>query len=118
MFRTYHLLGLDGLITTSHADKLAIRIGDDLVDLLVEHVGSTVDGAQTSKGLGQLAETVQRVDVRGLAVSGHRLSVQDDTVDGISGGLGDVAREHVSLVAEMAEMKRTRHRGEEPSRVR
>lgn len=45
---------LDSLIAGADADELAIIVGDDLVDGLVEHVGTSVDGRQTSEALGQL----------------------------------------------------------------
>lgn len=74
------LLRLDGLVAAAHADELAVRVRDDLVDRLVQHVGAAVDGAETGEGLGQLAETVERVDVRRLAVAGHGRCVQNDTL--------------------------------------
>lgn len=43
------LCGLDDLVPALHADKLAISIRDDLVDGLVQHVRSTVDGTQTGE---------------------------------------------------------------------
>ena len=69
---TDDLLGLYGLITTPHANELAISIGDDLVDSLVEHVCSSVDSTQTSERLRELSKAVQGVDVRRLAVTRHR----------------------------------------------
>lgn len=95
---THHLLGFDGLIAAAHADKLASRrVSDDLVDLLVEHVGAAVDGAQTSKGLREFTETVEWVDVGGFAVASHRSSVENDTVDCWASGLGNVAMVHRSV---------------------
>lgn len=44
---------------------------DHLVDVGVQHVCSSVDGGQTSEALGQLAETVERVDIWGLAIAGN-----------------------------------------------
>lgn len=46
---TDDLLGLDSLFTTPDADEFAISIGDNFIDLLVEHVGATVDGRKTCK---------------------------------------------------------------------
>lgn len=45
------LFGLDCLSSTGHANKFTVSIGDDLRDLLVKHVGSTIDGTETGEGL-------------------------------------------------------------------
>ena len=74
------LLGLHGLSAATDTNKLAIRVGDDLVDRLVKHVGTAVDGTQTRKRLRQLAETVQGVDVWRLAIPGHGRRVEDDAL--------------------------------------
>lgn len=60
---TNDLLGLDGLGATTNADEFAIRIGYDLVDRLVEHVGTAVDCRKAGKGLREFAKTVERVNV-------------------------------------------------------
>lgn len=39
------LFRLDSFVTTPNPDELAIGIRDDLVNLFVEHVGTTVDSA-------------------------------------------------------------------------
>ena len=41
---TDDLLGLDGLVAAADTNELAIGIGDDLVDGLVQHICTTVDG--------------------------------------------------------------------------
>ena len=91
------LLRLDGLRAAAHADELAIRASHDLVDGLVKHVGTTVDGAQTSERLGQLAKAVEGVDVGRLAVASHGRCVEDDAVVGWARRLGDVARSRLSI---------------------
>jgi hypothetical protein len=53
-----HLLGLDGLAIAGDSNEFAIGIGNNSVDFLVEHVCTTVDGAQTGKGLRKLAKTI------------------------------------------------------------
>lgn len=58
-----NLFGFNGLLARLHAHKLAIGVRDDLVNRLVKHVGTTVDGRETREGLWKLAETVKRVDV-------------------------------------------------------
>jgi len=62
---------LAGLDTNS----LAV-LNDDVVDGSVEHVGTTVDGAETSKALRKLTKTVERVEVRALCSSITREGVE------------------------------------------
>lgn len=88
---TDDLFCLDGLVAAPHADEFAILVRDDFVDGLVEHVGTAVDGAQTGKGLRKLAEPVERIDIRGLAVAGHGGRIQDDAIVCWPGGFVDVA---------------------------
>ena len=38
------LLGLDGFVAAADSDELALAVGDDLVDGLVQHICTTVDG--------------------------------------------------------------------------
>lgn len=90
---TNDLLGLDGLTSAADPNELAIRVSDNLVNGLVEHVSSTIDGRKTSERLGQFAETVERVDVGGFAISGHGRGVEDDAVVGGTRGLRDVTRD-------------------------
>lgn len=75
-------LGLDAGHGGLDTGGLAALV-QDLVDLGVKHVRATVYGRQTSETLGQLAETVQRVDVRRLSVPGYRVSVHPNTVDSL-----------------------------------
>ena len=72
----YHLT-LGGLFPRLDADHLAV-LHDDLVHWLVQHVGAAVDGAQASKALWKLAQTVQGIQVRRLAVANQRLAIQLD----------------------------------------
>lgn len=51
---TNDLLGLDSLATTSYTDEFAVRIGNDLIDPLIEHVSAAINGTETSKGLWKL----------------------------------------------------------------
>ena len=77
---TNNLLSLDGLLTAPDADELAIGVKNNFIYGLVEHVGAAVDGAQTREGLWQLAETVEGVDVGGLAVARHGGGVENDAL--------------------------------------
>lgn len=61
---------------------------EDLVDLGVEHVGAAVDGREAGEALGQLAEAVERIDVRGLAVAGDRVAVEANALEGFGSGAG------------------------------
>lgn len=70
-----------------------VALVQHLINAGVQHVGAAVDGRQTGEALGQLAESVQRVDVGGLSVPGHRVAVQADALDGLGrGALGGGVR--------------------------
>lgn len=90
---TNDLLRLDSLVTAANTDELAVRIRNNLVNGLVEHVSTAVDGTQAGERLWELAETVEGVDVRRLAVPGHRRRVQDDTLICGASGLRLVSEE-------------------------
>ena len=81
--------GLCSVIPVLHggldARDLAIPVVLHLVDVGVKHVSTAVDGGQTSKTLGKLTQTVERVDVWRFTVPGHRVHVQADAVDGFAG---------------------------------
>jgi len=64
---------------------------NESVDGLVEHICSSVDGGETSKGLGKLSETVSGIDVRRLScVLGQRVAVEFDFLDGFESGSAEV----------------------------
>ena len=106
---TDNLLRLDSLVTAANTDELAIGIGDDLIDGLVEHVGTAVDGAETGEGLWELAETVQGVDVRRLAVASHGRCVEDNAIVRWPCGLCLVARSHTDQDREMSSCRNDTH---------
>lgn len=85
-----HRRGL--VITILHGSldtrDLATLVIQHLIDVGVQHVGTTVDGGKTGKALRKLAETVEGVDVRRLAVTGHGVDVEADVVDGLDGSAG------------------------------
>ena len=87
---TNDLLGLYCFFTTPYANEFAIGISDNLVDRLVEHVGASVDGTESSKGLWELSKAIQRVDVGRFAITGHGRRVENDAVVGIPCRLCDV----------------------------
>lgn len=82
-------LGLElHLLNASHGSLDTDGLGalvQDLVDVGVEHVGAAIDSRQAGEALGELAETVERVDVGGLAVPGDRVAVEADALDGLGG---------------------------------
>jgi len=53
-------------------------LDDDVVDGGVEHVGTTVDGAETSKALRKLTKTIEWVEVGalGVGIAGKRVEVE------------------------------------------
>ena len=56
---------------------------EELVDIGVQHVGTTVDSGETSETLGQLSETVERVDVWRLSIPRYRVTVEPDALNGL-----------------------------------
>jgi len=87
------LLGLDCFSPRTDTNEITIVIGDDVVDGFFEHVCAAVDGGETSEGLRELSESIERVDVGGLAVTSHGGGIHNDTVVCRPGGFGDVAME-------------------------
>lgn len=82
-------LGLDDSALDLDTDDLAVLV-DELLDLLLEHLDATGDGAETGETLGDTAETVLGVDEGGRTETGKRVSVKLALLDGISGGLVEV----------------------------
>ena len=89
------LLSLDCFSPRADADKLAVIIGDNLVDRFFEHVGTAVDGGQTSEGLREFPKSIERVDVGRLAITSHGGGIHDDTVVGGPGGFGNVTMREI-----------------------
>ena len=77
-------------IEALHTSDHLAALHDDLVNLLVQHVGAPVDGGEPGEALGQLPQSVQRVEVGGLAVPGQGLRVQLDPLHGLHTGLAAV----------------------------
>jgi hypothetical protein len=88
---TNDLLGLDRLVAAANANELSISISDNLMNGLVEHVSPTIDGRETGERLGKFTKAVERVNVRGFAISRHGGGVKDDAIVGWARRLGDVA---------------------------
>ena len=89
------LLGFDGLFPRTDTDKLAIFVSHNLVDRFIEHVCAAVNCRETCKGLRELSQSIEGVDVGRLAVASHGRGVHNDTVIGGPGGFGDVAKRNV-----------------------
>lgn len=81
------LHGLAVVVTVLHGGldsrDLAALVVENLVDAGVEHVGTSIDSRQTGETLGKFTKTVQRVDIRRLAVPSHGVHVQANPVDGV-----------------------------------
>src|SRR4051794_32215086 len=73
-------LGLDAGHGRLDADGLLALI-QDIVNMGVEHVCAAVDGAQTREALGQLAESVERVDVWRFPVARDTVTVEPDPLE-------------------------------------
>ena len=89
------LLGLYNFLSRADTDELAILVSDNLIDGLVEHVGTAVDGRETGEGLRELSKTVERINVGRFAVAGHGGCVQNNTVVGRPGRFGNIATRRV-----------------------
>lgn len=68
----------------TNARHLAVLVFD-LVDVGVEHVGSTVDCRKASEALRQFTQAVQGVDVRRFAVASHGVHVKADALHTVPG---------------------------------
>ena len=63
-----------------------VAVVEELVNVGVEHICTTVDGGKTSETLRKLSQTVQRIDVWGFAVTGHGIDVKTNALDGVVSG--------------------------------
>ena len=61
---TNDLLGLYSLIAAPDTNEFAVLIRDNLIDLLVKHVCTTINGRKAGKRLRKFAETIQGIDIR------------------------------------------------------
>lgn len=84
-----NLLALGNFRSRADTDNASI-LHDDFIDRLVKHVSSSVDGRQASEALGQLSESVHRVQVRRLSVASQRVGVQLDAANGDDSGLAKI----------------------------
>ena len=90
-----NLLGLSGefhglavVIAILHCcldSRNLVAIIENLIDAGVEHVGTAVDGRKTGEALRKLTETVERINVRRLAIASHGVHIKADPVDGFGG---------------------------------
>lgn len=83
---TINLLAAGHLGAGSYSHRLAI-FKDNLIDWLVQHVGASVNCAQTRETLRQLAQAVKRIQVRTLAIANQRLAVQLHAINQIQAGV-------------------------------
>mmetsp|Transcript_21882 Transcript_21882/g.62364 ORF Transcript_21882/g.62364 Transcript_21882/m.62364 type:complete len:422 (+) Transcript_21882:43-1308(+) len=74
---------LGGRHLVSGLDTVCLAVlHEDLVNILVEHEGSSVDGADAGEALWESAQAVDRVDVRGSSVPLQRVHVHLEVLDG------------------------------------
>ena len=64
----------------------------NLIDWLVQHVHTTVDGGQAREPLRELAETIQWIQVRGNTVSHQGLGVELYSFDCVNGRLLEITK--------------------------
>jgi hypothetical protein len=68
-------LALGSLALRRDTAGLTCLVVDDLLNGLVQHVGASVDGSQTSEGLRELAKAIQGIDVGRRGVTSNALPV-------------------------------------------
>ena len=85
-----HEWGLGGLVTGADTDDLA-ALHKDLIDRGVQHVGTTVNGAQTRERLGETSETVHWVQEWRATILTHGFLVELHLWEGVVGGHLQVA---------------------------
>lgn len=74
-----------------HSDNFLGIVVHETLNGFVEHVGATINSAQTSKSLRHLTQTIKWVDVRRVSITQHRFSVQSNAFDGLQSGFVQVA---------------------------
>jgi len=78
-------------LDTSHGsldtNSLASLV-DELIDVGVEHIGTAVDGTEAGETLGELSQSVERVDIRRLSVARNTVAIQADALDGLGRSTG------------------------------
>jgi hypothetical protein len=57
------LFGLDSFGSTTHTNKFAIQVGDDLVNQFVEYVGAAINGGEACECLRKLTKAIKGIDV-------------------------------------------------------
>lgn len=118
---TIDLLASGHLISRPNSNGAPI-LKDNFVYRFVEHVGATVNGAQSSKPLRQLAKSIEWVQVGTLAIASQRFTVQLDSINQIEAWLGKVSAIFKQQVRKHNKTRSwqclTRHRDKEPVRVR
>lgn len=85
---TDHKRSLGSLFSNSDSGNL-VSIEKNLVNLSVEHVGTSVDGAKTREGFGKTSKTENGVQEGRLTILAKTLNVQVDSLDGIKSGHGE-----------------------------
>jgi hypothetical protein len=61
---------------------LSLVIEENFVNVLVQHEGTTVDGADTRKSLWKATKSIQGINVRGSSVTGKRVAVDLQLLEG------------------------------------
>mmetsp|Transcript_45852 Transcript_45852/g.121184 ORF Transcript_45852/g.121184 Transcript_45852/m.121184 type:complete len:278 (-) Transcript_45852:212-1045(-) len=80
-------IGLGHLITCLDTVSLSAFVEQDLVNVLIQHEGSAVNGADSRKTFGQSAEAVDGIDVGRGTVARKRVHVRLQGCYGAGGGL-------------------------------
>jgi len=103
-----------------HSDDTSTFV-HEAVDRFIEHVGSSVNGSQSSKCLREFSETIAGVNVGRLpAVLSERIAIELDLLDSFESGSGkilivliesdSVTKEGLSILVESEFLEQFRHR--------
>mmetsp|Transcript_17757 Transcript_17757/g.41135 ORF Transcript_17757/g.41135 Transcript_17757/m.41135 type:complete len:365 (+) Transcript_17757:145-1239(+) len=84
---------LGHLLACLDTSCLALIIINNLINILIQHIGTSVNGTDTRESLGKTSQSVDRINVGARSVSSKRVAVRSEVLDGGSSRLV-----HVTLV--------------------
>mgnify|MGYP006976780602 CR=1 FL=1 len=77
-------LALGNFISTLDSTNLSVFIEKNLVNILVEHESTSVNGAHSRETFRDTSESIDRVDERRLTVSAMRIHIELNSLDGFN----------------------------------
>lgn len=79
-------LALSDLLTRLNTAHATLVVVEDLIDVLVEHEGTSLDRTHSREAFWDTTETIDGVDERRVTVTADRIHVKLDFIDGFNGG--------------------------------